>query len=128
MSGGEAEVLAMHRVRRVAGPLGAECVAYPEREELCMPDEGLNATIRELRDSITVELVAMNRRIDNLGHEIQSRLETLSTAAVNEIRSLGDRVERRLERVEIRIGELDKHVDVVARRLDTNGQTSPDAV
>jgi hypothetical protein len=50
--------------------------------------------------------------------KIRRRIGTAETAIVNEIRDLGGRIDRRLERVEIRIGEIDLRVDSIEQHLD----------
>jgi hypothetical protein len=55
---------------------------------------------------------------DDLSDEIRRRIGTAETAIVDEIRDLGGRIDRRLERVEIRIGEIDLRVDSIEQHLD----------
>ena len=83
-----------------------------------MPDDDLKTMVREFRASVAADLEAQHRRIDDLSDEIRRRIGTAETAIVNEIRDLGGRLDRRLERVEIRIGELDLRVDSIEQHLD----------
>ena len=83
-----------------------------------MPDDDLKTMVREFRASVAADLEAQHRRIDDLSDEIRRRIGTAETAIVNEIRDLGGRLDRRLERLEIRIGELDLRVDSIEQHLD----------
>ena len=83
-----------------------------------MPDDDLETMVRKFRASVAADLEAQHRRIDDLSDEIRRRIGTAETAIVNEIRDLGGRLDRRLERVEIRIGELDLRVDSIEQHLD----------
>jgi len=83
-----------------------------------VPDDDLKTMVREFRASVAADLEAQHRRIDDLSDEIRRRIGTAETAIVNEIRDLGGRLDRRLERVEIRIGELDLRVDSIEQHLD----------
>ncbi|MBM3658034.1 MAG: hypothetical protein FJW95_00825 [Actinobacteria bacterium] len=83
-----------------------------------MPDDDLKTMVREFRASVAADLEAQHRRIDDLSDEIRRRIGTAETAIVNEIRDLGGRIDRRLERVEIRIGEIDLRVDSIEQHLD----------
>ena len=82
--------------------------------------DDLSTTVREFRASVAADLEAQHRRIDELSDEVRRRIGTAETAILNEIRDLGGRVDRRLERVEIRIGELGASVDTIEQRLDPN--------
>ena len=81
-----------------------------------MADEDLKTTVRDFRASVSAELTAVHRRIDEFTDEFRSRLSTMETAILNEIRSAGgrtDRMERRLGRVEARLGDVEHRLDAL---------------
>ena len=85
-----------------------------------MPDDDLKTMVREFRASVAADLEAQHRRIDELSDEVRRRIGIAEIAILNEIRDMSGRLDRRLERVEIRIGELGTSVDAIEHRLDPN--------
>jgi tetrahydromethanopterin S-methyltransferase subunit G len=72
-----------------------------------MTDDDLKVMVREFRTSVSQDLEAAQRRIDELIDEVRRRIGTAETAILNEIRDLSGRLDRRLERVEVRMGEIE---------------------
>lgn len=87
-------------------------------EEEPVPDDDLKTMVREFRTSVTADLEAAHRRIDDLSDEVRRRIGTAETAILNEIRDLSGRLDRRLERVEVRMGELETRIGSIEERLD----------
>ncbi len=80
-----------------------------------MADEELKTMVREFRSSVAADLEAMqrqietvHRRIDGFSNEIRNRISTSETAILNEIRDLSGRLDRRFERLEVRVTELEQ--------------------
>jgi hypothetical protein len=65
-----------------------------------MSDEELKTLVREFRASVVADLEAQHRRMDDFADEMRNRIATAETAILNEIRDLGKRIDRRLERIE----------------------------
>jgi hypothetical protein len=79
--------------------------------------DDLKTLIRECRTSVTADLSDVHRRINEFETEVRERigavderlegfdlrLRTAEMAILNEIRSLADRFDRRLERVELEL-------------------------
>ena len=72
-----------------------------------MADDELKTLVREFRTSVSADLDAQHRRLDDFSDEVRQRFSTVETAIVNEIRDMSGRIDRRLERVESRIGDLE---------------------
>jgi hypothetical protein len=83
-----------------------------------MPDEDLRTMVREFRARVAADLEAQHRRLDDFRYEMRRRLATMETAIVNEIRDLAGRMDRRIERVEIRLDEVDGRLEGLELRLD----------
>jgi hypothetical protein len=72
-----------------------------------MADEELKTLVRGFRTSVAADLDAQHKRLDDLSDEVRQRIGTAETAIVNEIRDMSGRLDRRLERVESRITDLE---------------------
>ena len=72
-----------------------------------MADDDVKTMVREFRTSVSGDLAALHRNIEDLKDEMRQRLATVETAILNEIRDLGGRLERvagRVDDVEGRLG------------------------
>jgi hypothetical protein len=83
--------------------------------ESIVADEDLKTMVRDFRASVATDLEAAHRRIDEFSAEVRSRITTAEMAILNEIRDLSGRLDRRLERVEVRVTELDAQVGGLER-------------
>jgi hypothetical protein len=72
-----------------------------------MVDDDLKTTVREFRTSVATDLEVLHQRIDEMSDEVRRRITTAETAILAEIRDQGRRVERRIERVEARVDDLE---------------------
>lgn len=79
--------------------------------------DDLRTTLLEFRTSVSDELTATNRRIDELADEVRSRITTAEAAILNSIRDLGRDVDRRLTGVEHRLGGIEHRLGGVEGRL-----------
>jgi len=75
-----------------------------------MADEELETLVREFRTSVSADLEAQHKRLDDFSDEVRQRFGTIETAIVNEIRDMSGRIDRRLERVESRIGDVETRI------------------
>lgn len=73
-----------------------------------MADQDLKTMVRDFRASVSADLAAAHRRIDDFSAEVRSRINTAETAILNEIRDLGGRLDRRLERLTVRMHEIEQ--------------------
>jgi hypothetical protein len=71
-------------------------------------DQGIKTIVREFRASVSEDLAAAHRHIDEFSDEVRGRITTAETAILNELRDLSGRLDRRLERLEVRMGELEQ--------------------
>lgn len=71
-----------------------------------MSDPDLRTMVREFRSSVSADLEAQHRRLDELADEMRHRITTAETTIVNELRSLTDRLDLRLGRIENRLSDL----------------------
>ena len=74
---------------------------------MLVADQDIKTIVREFRASVSEDLAAAHRHIDEFSDEIRNRITTAETAILNELRDLSGRLDRRLERLEGRMGELD---------------------
>lgn len=72
-----------------------------------MPDDDLKAMFREFKASVSADLADQHRRMDEYFDEVRSRIGTAEAAIVNEIRSLANRFDLRLGRIESRLGAIE---------------------
>lgn len=78
----------------------------------------MRTVVREFKASVSADLEAMNKRITDLSDEVRRRISTAEVAIVNEIRSLSERFDHRIERVETRVDEIDGRLDGHDARFD----------
>lgn len=78
-----------------------------------MADEDVKTIVREFRTSVSADLNALHRNIEELKDETRQRFTTMETAILNEIRDLGGR----LERVASRVGDVEGRLGDVEGRL-----------
>ena len=64
-----------------------------------MADDDVKTMVRAFRSSVSGDLNALHRNIEELKDEMRQRLATVETAILNEIRDLGGRLERVADRV-----------------------------
>jgi hypothetical protein len=81
--------------------------------ESVVADQDLQTMVREFRTSVSADLEAAHRRIDEFSTEIRHRITTAETAILNEIRDLDGRLDRRLERLEVRMTEVDARLTAI---------------
>jgi hypothetical protein len=62
---------------------------------------------REFKASVSADLADQHRRLDEFSDEMRARIGTAETAIVNEIRSLANRFDLRLGRIESRLGAIE---------------------
>jgi hypothetical protein len=62
---------------------------------------------REFKASVSADLADQHRRLDEYFDEVRSRIGTAESAIVNEIRSLANRFDLRLGRIESRLGAIE---------------------
>ena len=67
--------------------------------------DDMRDVVREFRASVSADLDAQHRRLDEFGSEMRSRITTTETTIVNELRALSERIDRRLDRIERRLDE-----------------------
>jgi hypothetical protein len=70
-------------------------------------DDDLRQVIRDFRTSVSTDLTDQHRRLDEMGNEFRQRITTAEMTVINEIRSLADRLDRRLGRIETRLNDLE---------------------
>jgi hypothetical protein len=80
-------------------------------------DEDVKTIVREFRTSVSADLAAAHRKIEDFKDEMRKRIATAETAILNEIRDMGVRLDLRLERVEVRLGEVEGRLGGVEGRL-----------
>ena len=80
--------------------------AAPERS--VVTDDDIRRIVREFRASVSVDLDAQHRRLDEFGDEMRRRITTAETTIVNELRSLGERLDTRLGRIESRLSDMER--------------------
>ncbi len=108
--------MAEEDLERAVQELRASVTADLEAHERRIDD--LATVVRDFRASVAADLEAQHRRIDELSDEVRRRIGTAETAILNEIRDLSGRLDRRLERVETRMGEIDGRMGLIEQRLD----------
>ena len=63
--------------------------------------------IREFKASVSADLADQHRRLDEFFDEVRTRIGTAEAAIVNEIRSLSNRFDLRLGRIESRLAGIE---------------------
>ncbi len=96
----------MGRSSLLSGLQPKGCGTLDEVESI-VADEELKTMVREFRSSVAADLEAVHRRIDGFSNEIRGRISTAETAILNEIRDLSGRLDRRFERLEVRVTDLE---------------------
>ena len=83
-----------------------------------MSEEELRTVIREFRASVSAEIEAVHRRLNDLADEVRERIRTVETSFFNALRDLTRLVERRAERSDRRFDGIDGRLDGIDGRLD----------
>jgi archaellum component FlaC len=95
-------------------------------------EDDLRTIVREFRASVSDDIEAQRRRMDDFADEVrrrfaeqdvrigalENRIATAETAILNEIRDLSNRMDRRFERVENRLNGVEDRVGGVENRLN----------
>ncbi len=89
-------------------------------------EEELRTMVREFRASVSEDLHATHQRMDQLAHDLRTRINTLETAVLNTLRDNTRETDRRLSRLEQQWAVIDERLDghddrfdAIDARLDT---------